>query len=255
MIVLASARRPQYALGMTRRSLGNARWSGAAAATMRSMARGAVALVVCTLALTGCSAASIPPPEPTQAEIRAAMATFVEKQVEIRSSAHPEIWTGVQFRNFIEPDEMARIYEGCVSRYGVTNVTVGADGSMSWAGVDTDEVAMNVVNACTLQYPPIVFQSLVRTEEQLEYFYTYTTSFLVPCLRSNGYGFEAPPSRDEFLESAQRELSVWSPYNTFTIPSKERWSGYRFDSDEFALGRERIENQCPQFPDGMEPEY
>ena len=254
MFVLVSACGRQYALGMKRRSLSNARWSGATVATKKSMARFAAALVVCSMALTGCGAASIPPPDPTESQIRAAMTTFVEKQVETHSAGNPAVWEGVRFRNFIKPDESARVYKGCVSRYGATTITVGEDGSMSWAGADADEFAMNVMNACILQYPPIVLQSLVHTNEQLEYLYTYITSFLVPCLRSDGYGFDAPPSREEFIETAQRDLWMWSPYATLTEPSTEQWSGYRSDSEAFTLGKERIEKQCPQFPAGMEPE-
>jgi hypothetical protein len=232
-----------------------ARVAAATAATTRPMARVAAALVVCALALTGCSAASIPPPEPTEAEIRAAMTMFVEEQAEAQGFVYPEIWEGVQFRNFIKPKEAARIYKGCVSRYGATNVTVGADGSMSWAGADGDEFAMNVVNACTLQYPPIVFQSLVHTEEQLEFFYNYITSFLVPCLRSDGYTFEVPPSQKEFVENAQIDLWMWSPYDTLTMPSDVQQSGYQSGSDESDETRKRIEQQCPRFVAGMEPEY
>jgi hypothetical protein len=254
MCVLASARGQQYALGMTRRSLSNTRLPGVTAATMRPIARVAAVLVVCALALTGCSAASVPP-EPTGTEIRAAMTTFVEKQAEAQGYVHPEIWEGVRFRNFIKPTEAERVYKGCVSRYGATDVTVGADGSMSWAGADGDEFAMNVVNACTLQYPPIVFQSLVHTEEQLEFFYNYITSFLVPCLRSDGYTFEVPPSRKEFVETAQRDLWMWSPYNTLTMPSDAQQSGYLSGSKESGESRKRIEQQCPPFVAGMEPEY
>jgi hypothetical protein len=211
------------------------------------------AVVVAALVVTGGSAASNPPPEPpTEAEMESIMEAHVEGVAADGAVTHPEIWRKVGFERFVTPDEAPGVINECIRGFGVTTVEISVNGSFSGT---LEEYERAVVDACSLSYPYEFMKAGIQTDAQLEYSYNYATTFLIPCLRAAGYAIDQAPTRESYLSSAHDYLQGWSPYDGFKFASDRRWSNYRFDSPELALGLEQLGQRCPATPEGTKPEY
>jgi hypothetical protein len=183
------------------------------------------------------------------------MAVHVEQLVLLHKAERPEVWDGVEFVRFVDDDDASEVYDACIRGYGVTTVTVGEGGSLSWMEPDDDNLTESAINACSAQYPYAIYREIIRTDDQLAYLYNYGTNFLVPCLQAAGYTPEESPSWDEYLSTAHTDLWAWSPYVGINFASDRRWSNYRYDSPELVAGEELLHQRCPPDPAGMEPEY
>jgi hypothetical protein len=226
---------------MTRRSLRNA-------------AGVAVALCV-AVALFGCTASSTPPPPgPSDAQITEAMTQFVEMNVEGREATYPEVWENVRFERFIETEEGPEVLGGCVAEFGVTTATFNEDGSSSWSDLPNSTFVSNVVDACSLRYPQNFLRTLIRSDAQNEYLYSYGINFLLPCLAAAGLEPVTPPGREQYMENVAQGLFGWSPYNTADFST---WLGGLSETGQYPSAdlTEYVQERCPPYPAGMEPEY
>jgi hypothetical protein len=223
------------------------------AALVAALVAGATAAVVAAiLVISGSGAPSTPPPRPTKAEMHSIMVAYAEQVAANRAVSHPEIWRGVEFERFVTSEEASSVLNECIHGFGVTGIEI--DRSGAFAGTFGDH-ELAVVDACSTSYPNEFVKPGVQTDAQLEYSFNYATTFLVPCLRAAGYTSDPPPTREDYFDTAHDSLWIWSPYDTLNFASDRRWSNYPFDSPELALGREQLEQRCPPYPEGMEPEY
>ena len=206
-------------------------------------------------ALSGCTAASVPPPNPTDAEIDSIMAEYVAQYGEGRAVEFPEVWNNVEFERFVSVEEAPAVLDKCLRGFGADVSHFGPDGSFGVTTSSDDPLGAAAVEACYLAFPYDYQRPLVQSDAQLKYSYNYAVTFLVPCLRAAGYALDAPPAQKEYLALAGGGLWVWSPYDSLSFASDRRWSNYPFDSPELVLGRERLNDRCPQYPEGMEPDW
>ena len=183
------------------------------------------------------------------------MSEYVARQVETRATQFPELWNTVEFEHFVSPEDTPAVMTGCLTGVGVTSALYGADGSFTTGNSAIGEFEFAAIDACTLSFPPDYQKPYVQTDAQLRYLYSYDTTFLMPCLRAAGYAPESPPTLEEFIDSAFGSMWVWSPYSTFNFASDRRWSNYPFNSPELVIGLEQLNDRCPPYPEGMEPEF
>jgi len=210
-----------------------------------------VGLVACLLMMSGCARASTPlPPPPTDAEVTAAMVTYVDARAVEYGTDHPEVWENVTFKRFIEASESETFIGECTREFGVATVSFDSDGNMSWSASSDDDLVSTAVNACSLMYPNESMRAQVRTDAQLEYLYNYNTVFLGPCLASGGFEPEEPPALTDFVADSRRDMFSWTPYSTIDFEGTV-WGNYDDDPDLYDLGFRNLMARCPIAPEGF----
>jgi len=210
-----------------------------------------MAAVLClAIALSGCAAAPVPPPNPTDAEIDSIMVARVESMAASDTEAHPEVWNAITFGRFIANEEAPAVLGECMGAFGVTTVQIGTNGSMSWTDSAGDGFVETVISACQFAYPSDYSREWVHTDAQLEYLYNYVTTFLVPCLSAAGYASEEPPTRRAFMETARHDLWAWSPYNSIDFARTPRWT-LTIQDGPTEMEYSMLQNRCPYGPEPM----
>lgn len=90
----------------------------------------------------------------------------------------------------------------------------GATGVDLRSGRDFDDQTLIGFYNCLAAMPIVPYAvSELRTPEQVDYFYNYYKSWLVPCLETHGFEVENIPSRSQFEEDG----ALWSPYQLIEL--------------------------------------
>lgn len=84
------------------------------------------------------------------------------------------------------------------------------DGGFIVQFADGTSAGIGFANGACVVRQAVVIERAERSEADLIFIYDYYRLRLAPCLDSYGFGYLAPPSREDFIESGGN----WSPYDS-----------------------------------------
>lgn len=89
-------------------------------------------------------------------------------------------------------------------------LTMGENGGFVVKFADGTTASIGFANGGCVVRQTVVIERPERSEADLIFIYDYFRLRLAPCLDSYGFGYLAPPSREDFVESG----GDWSPYDS-----------------------------------------
>lgn len=189
----------------------------------------ALAVVVAgILLLSGCSLYA-PLPEPLSAEevselLREERANYW--QAISGGSPYPE----VEIVAVLPLEDVWPHVVECVDQMELEGIVASGQNIQLGPGGDQSELE-RAMFACNEAYPPVTDDPAVfgyYSREELEYLWSYYSSYLVPCLRMHGYALEDVPARDGFIVGPYMN---WNPYAVMRPSTGRDFSWKQVDAD------------------------
>ena len=218
---------------------------------MRDSIRGvAVAVasgVLAAVLLAGCTTAVAVPPDATDAEIDAHVATQLEQYWRniLASSANadgnadgnadePDVATVA----FTTPDTWSTVQTSCLQAAGLQAREISGGFTIDDPGnLDATEVSL-AQWTCLRQYPVDPRIAGFLSDAQVMFMYDDFTARLAPCVAALGFDVSPAPARGQYLRLV-REGASWSPYSRadgeLVAQSPQQWT--------------LLNGKCPPLPD------
>ena len=214
---------------------------------MRDSIRG-VAVVVASGALAavllaGCTTAVAVPPDATDAEVDAYVASQLEPywQNILASSANADGIADeldVATVAFTTPDTWSTVQTSCLQAAGLQAREISGGFTIDDPG-NLDATAVSLAQwTCLRQYPVDPRIAGFLSDAQVMFMYDDFTARLAPCVAALGFDVSPPPARGQYLRLV-REGASWSPY-------------FRADGELVAQSPQQwtlLNGKCPPLPD------